>query len=183
MHLIYPSCRILHKSIAAIMFTILSISCQTPTNQEVAKIGPTGEARVSIEFDKVNFDRSEPIIVHVTFENPNEFPIKILKWFTPLEGIDRSLFSIMRNGKPVRYLGKLVKRAAPSDSDYLTINAGATISCQVNLSAYYDLAIPGNYDVTYEASTIRLYAKGGQEQQLPNQIGQLRSESKSIIIK
>lgn len=183
MYLIYPTYRILYKSIAAIMLTILSISCQTPKNQEVSKIGSTGEARVSIEFDKVNFDRSEPIIVRVTFENPNEFPIKILKWFTPLEGIDRSLFSIMRNGKPVRYLGRLVKRAALSDSDYLTINAGATISCQVNLSVYYDLAISGNYDVTYEASTFRLYAKGGHEQQLPDQISQLQSEMKSINIK
>jgi peptidyl-Lys metalloendopeptidase len=119
----------------------------------------------------------------VTFENPNEFPIKILKWFTPLEGIDRSLFIIMRNGKPVGYLGKLVKRPAPSDSDYLTINAGASMSWQVNLSSYYDLTVPGNYDVTYEASSLRLYAKGGNEQQQPDQISQLRSETKSIIIR
>jgi peptidyl-Lys metalloendopeptidase len=118
---------------------------------------PAG-AVVSLRADKADFDAAEDVTLHVTITNPGAASIRVLKWFTPLEGIEQPLFTVTRDGEPVTYLGIMVKRSAPTEQDYITLKTGESLTSYVNLSVYYDLSVSGNYKVRYDVTSIQLYA-------------------------
>jgi len=133
-------------------------------------------AIVNLSADKADFDTAEEVTLHVTITNPNEPSIRVLKWFTPLEGVERPLFTITRDGEPVTYLGVVVKRPAPTEQGYITLPAGESLTSDVNLSVYYDLSVSGNYEVRYNVTSIQLYAEQD------NHSGSLTSNTLGIFI-
>jgi peptidyl-Lys metalloendopeptidase len=82
--------------------------------------------------------------------NATAAPVQVLRWQTPLDGVDNNLFSVTRNGQPVAYTGRMVKRPAPTDTDYVELAPGQSIRVDVDLSAYYDMRQGGQYTVRYE---------------------------------
>jgi peptidyl-Lys metalloendopeptidase len=118
------------------------------------------DAQVSLSMDKSSFVASENVILHVTITNPLDHAIRILKWFTPIEGVKEPLFVITRDGKPVPYLGMFVKRAAPTEVNYFTLKAGESLIYDVDLATYYDFSVSGNYTVTYNTASMNMYADG-----------------------
>jgi peptidyl-Lys metalloendopeptidase len=130
-------------------------------------------AVASLSADKVLYKANEPITLHVTITNGNDFPLKVLKWFTPVEGVGGPLFTVTRDGKPVTYIGPMIKRLATTDKDYITLAAGESTSSDVILSDYYDLSVSGNYEVMYDVSSIQLYAEENTTQ--TNRTGRLTS--------
>jgi peptidyl-Lys metalloendopeptidase len=137
-------------------------------------------AVVSLTVDKVSFDETEDVILHVTITNPNSYSIRILKWFTPLGGVERSLFTVTRSGEPVPYMGRMIKRVAPTDKDYITLEAGESVTSDVNISDYYALSISDNYEVMYDVTSLQLYMEK-EIGQLNN--GRLTSKPLSMFIK
>jgi len=97
------------------------------------------------------FSPSAGVIVHVIMFNPTDHPIKILKWLVPSEDMDRSLFLVSREGEAVSYIGKLVKHSTPIEEDYITLEPGASLTSDIDLSRFYDLSVSGNYNVAYAA--------------------------------
>lgn len=140
---------------------------------------PAG-AVVSLSADKADFDQAEDVTLHVTITNPNDTSIRVLKWFTPLEGVEQPLFTVTRDGEPVTYLGIMVKRPAPTEQDYITLKAGESLTSYVNLSAYYDLSVSGNYKVRYDVTSIQLYAAEDNGQL--NKTGHLASNTLGMFI-
>jgi len=140
---------------------------------------PPMSAVVVLGVDRTSFDRTEDVILHVTITNPTGHSLRILKWFTPLDGVERSLFTVMRDGERVSYLGKMVKRAAPTDKDYITLRAGESMTTDVDLSEYYALSVSGNYDVKYDVTSIQLYAEN-EEGRFNN--GRLTSNALHLFI-
>ena len=116
-------------------------------------------AIVSLSVDKESFDGSDDVLVRVTITNPNNYPIRILKWFTPLYGIERSLFTVTRNGESVPYIGRMIKRAEPTEADYITLEAGGSVTADVNLSEYYELSSSDDYEVMYDVTSLQLYVE------------------------
>jgi peptidyl-Lys metalloendopeptidase len=123
-----------------------------------AQEAPTG-AVVSLSIDRPSFGAGDDVIVRVGIANPTGSSIRMLKWFTPLDGLERSLFTVSRNGEPVRYVGKMVKRAAPTEKDYVTLMAGESLTSTADLSANYDLSVSGVYTVKYKVASADVYAK------------------------
>jgi peptidyl-Lys metalloendopeptidase len=116
-------------------------------------------ADVTITFEKASFGSDESVPVTVSITNPNKGPIRILRWLTPVDGVEDDLFVVTANGKPVEYIGKHFKRAAPADKDYLILRAGETIDARVDLSGFYDLSQTGFYEVAFRADSFSLYSK------------------------
>ncbi|MEO6409190.1 MAG: M35 family metallo-endopeptidase [Burkholderiaceae bacterium] len=86
----------------------------------------------------------------VTLTNTTRHPIQLLKWQLPDDEIESALFRIKReDGSTVRYEGPIVKRAAPQAQDHVRIEAGATLSYTVELTASYDLSRSGRYSIEY----------------------------------
>ncbi|MBI3160913.1 MAG: S-layer homology domain-containing protein [Chloroflexi bacterium] len=118
-----------------------------------------------VKLEAANFAGNS--IVRVTITNPNTQPLRILKWMIPTDGTEAPLFTVTRNGKTVAYIGRLVKRVASTEADYILLAGGERIVRDVDLSAYYDLSAPGNYEVEYNASSPDLYA-GANTAQIAN---------------
>jgi hypothetical protein len=65
--------------------------------------GPTIDAAVSISADKAFFDAAEEVTLHVTITNPNADSIRVLKWFTPVEGVEEPIFSVRARWRQVLF--------------------------------------------------------------------------------
>lgn len=95
-----------------------------------------------------------------TIANDAAAPLHVLRWQTPLDGVDTDLFDVSVDGQPVRYIGRLVKRAAPQAADYIELKPGEARTVEVDLSAYYDMRKGGQYSVQYrrDAQAVALEA-------------------------
>ncbi|TDR45863.1 peptidyl-Lys metalloendopeptidase [Tahibacter aquaticus] len=84
-----------------------------------------------------------------SLSNTGTSTLHVLRWMTPLDGVSNNLFRVSQDGRAVAYTGRLVKRAAPTESDYLPLAPGQSISAEVDLTAYYDMRKGGQFGVTY----------------------------------
>ncbi len=100
------------------------------------------------------------IVVNVAVTNLTRHPIHLLRWQLPGDEVEAPLFRITRDGQPVAYTGPLLKRATPGAADRTLLEAGATLSYEVELTQAYDLARNGRYAVQYQG-------RGGQGQATP----------------
>ena len=90
-----------------------------------------------------------PVEILFYLSNNTDQPIEILPWATPLERpLTADVFVVTYNGETLPYVGRVVKRAAPSASDYITLQPGEKIESVVNLSQSYDMRSTGEYQIT-----------------------------------
>lgn len=90
----------------------------------------------------------EPVNIRYTLRNPGETPVRVLKIGTPLEGeFNSKMFRVEANGAEVPYIGRLVKRTPPTESDYLVIEPHAEATATLDLSKGYALSAIGRYNV------------------------------------
>jgi peptidyl-Lys metalloendopeptidase len=130
----------------------MSVAAQAASNGVVVSVAP----------EKSSLGKTDDVVVKVTFTNTSGSPQYVLKSHTPFDGVSGPLFEVTRDGSPVRYLGKLVKRAAPTAADYYLLKPGASYTARVELSALYDMATTGDYAVRYHAASPQLFADGVQ---------------------
>lgn len=98
--------------------------------------------------------RGQAVQVRFTLTNHTQEELRVLRWYTPLEGFAGDIFDVERDGEPVPYRGILAKRSVPQPEEYVTIAPGESVSAEVDLAAGYDLATPGDYDVQYRSPEI-----------------------------
>ena len=98
------------------------------------------------------------VLVDVVFTNVGESSIRMVNWFLPDGELDADMFLMSRNGEPVMYLGPVVKRAAPSAQDMITLAPGESISRSVDLASAYDLSRSGEYSIQYAVASTHLFA-------------------------
>ena len=123
---------------------------------------PKAEAVVTIAADQSLYAAQQDVIIHVTFSNPTGHSIRVLKWYTPVDGVEGPLFKVSLDGAPVAYTGPIYKRPAATGQDYITLKSGESITSDVSLGAYYDLAASGAYTVIYDVASWNLTdEKGG----------------------
>jgi len=85
--------------------------------------------------------------------------LKIPSWQLPNGKIDADVFEIYRGGKRIEYTGKMIKRAEPTEADFITLQPGETKRVTVNLGDAYDLSQGGQYDVKFKS-----YLQGARTQ-------------------
>lgn len=107
---------------------------------------------VTITPERAALGKRDDVIVTVTLTNTGAAPERILKARTPFGPVEFALFDITRDGQPVHYLGREVKRPVPRESDYLVLAPGQTLSARVELSGSYDMAATGAYAVRYRSA-------------------------------
>lgn len=109
---------------------------------------------INLEVAKKKIKRNDGVILQTTFTNTTKKPIQLLKWNTPLEGeFLANIFDVKQaNGRPATYIGKLVKRHPPTESDYVTLVAGESISASLDLSDAYAISDIGHYSAQYRVN-------------------------------
>lgn len=133
----------------AFVFSLLSVQAFAAKNA----------ADVTVTFEKGSFAVDESVLVRVTISNPNKGSIRLLRWLTPVDGVDDDLFEVMIDGLPAEYIGKHFKRSAPTDKDYIILRGGESIDTTVDLAGFYDLSRSGYYSVNYRAASYNLTTK------------------------
>jgi peptidyl-Lys metalloendopeptidase len=123
---------------------------------------PKGEAVVTIAADHNVYAAQQDVLIHVTFFNPTNHSIRILKWYTPVDGVEAPIFQVSVDGAPVAYTGALYKRPAATGQDYITLKAGESLTSDVSLGMTYDLSASGAYTVIYDVT-----AAGLTDEKLP----------------
>ena len=141
----------------ALLFALLAALLIT----SVAGAAPKDGAVVSLSVDQGDFASTQDVLVTVTVSNPTRHTVRVLKWFTPAEGVEEPLFAVMRDGQAVSYTGPLYKRPAATGQDYISLQAGESISATVNLGEYYDLSQSGVYEVFYAVAADNLFYEKG----------------------
>lgn len=176
--------RVMQLAVGAAVLA-MSMAAQAANNNGVV---------VSVAPEKTSMGKTDDVVVKVTFTNTSGSPQYVLKSHTPFEGVSAPVFEVTRDGQPVRYMGKIVKRAAPTAADYYLLKPGASYSVKVELSALYDMATTGDYAVRYHAASPQLFADGGlgahvtalsgggSAQDGGKQIGELQSDAASMWI-
>jgi peptidyl-Lys metalloendopeptidase len=124
-----------------------------------AGAAPQPDVVVTIAVDQEAFAANQNVVVHVTMTNASSHPAKILKWYTPVDGVEGPLFAVSHAGEPVTYLGALYKRPEPKFNDYIHLKAGESVTSDVDLGTYYDLSATGGYAVRYDVTSADLYSE------------------------
>ncbi|MEA2559750.1 MAG: hypothetical protein QOH06_1254 [Acidobacteriota bacterium] len=140
---------------------LLLAACTVPS-------GPAGSAASGGEAPfqfrlavRETYSAGEPVTIGFFLENLSAEPLRILTWYTPLEGIKGSIFRVTRDGQEVPYQGPMVKRGDPGQGDYVLVPPGAPVSAEVDLARGWDLSVPGTYRVDFEGR-IHDVAKEGE---------------------
>lgn len=141
-----------------------------------AQAGNNGVA-VSVVPEKASLGKSDDVVVKVTFTNTSGSPQYVLKSHTPFEEVEAPMFEITRDGKPVRYLGAIAKRAAPTAADYFLLKPGASYSVKVELSSLYDMGTTGDYAIRYHAASPQMFGNANGKD-----AGELKSEAATVWI-
>jgi len=116
---------------------------------------------ISVKAERATLGKSDEVAVVVTMTNSSAATVYLLKWQTPFGTTEAPLFDITRDGQPVRYLGRMVKRAAPTPADYIALAPGASRSVRVELSALYQMGVTGAYSIRYRDAVLQLFARPG----------------------
>lgn len=110
---------------------------------------------VSLQTDKQSYVAADQQRLAFNMANASDRDITVLKWRTPLEGFKSNMFAVEVDGRPVPYLGRVYKRGAPTEDDYITIPANGDVTETVDLSEAYDIARSGIYSITYRSDRVQ----------------------------
>lgn len=112
---------------------------------------------VNLTTPQTEYSASQDVIIAVTYSNPTKHSLRILKWFTPANGLEEPVFTVKVDGEEAPYIGALYKRPAATGSDYITLKSGKSVTYSVNLGMFYDLSRTGQYDIYYYATSYYLF--------------------------
>ena len=112
-----------------------------------------GPIKATLELEQAEYKQSERVMVKLKLTNTSSKPIGVLRYKMPNgEGDwEDDLFKVTREGQPVAYKGRHVKRAAPTKADYKMVKPGQHIVVRADLADGYDFGESGNYVVSYNA--------------------------------
>jgi len=141
---------------ACILFLAVAAWALPPTED-----GGRARLFVDLQAAQSQFRSDQPLLLTWSLTNESDQPLYVLRWFTPVDGIEANIFAVTRDGQPVAYVGKLIKRPAPGPEDFLKLEPGESLTVQVDISAAYDLTVKGNYAVRFRGE--RLVVKESPE--------------------
>jgi hypothetical protein len=131
---------------------------------------PTGESQpvdnlstgVKLEAElqvPASLPNGDVVKLNFSLANHSDRPVYLLKWFTPLEGIGGDIFRVRRDGQLVPYQGILASRSDPAPDAYVFLEAGETVSAEVDLAKAYDFSQDGTYTITFISPRISYLAE------------------------
>ena len=116
--------------------------------------------------------KGRPIIINFRLDNTSNRDLRVLSWYTPLEGIQGKIFRVVCDGKELLYEGPMVKRGNPGKDDYVEIGSNNSVSSQVDLSEAYTFPECNECLVEFKG---KIYDVAESDESLPKQNGEFKS--------
>lgn len=85
--------------------------------------------------------------IAVTVTNNGSQIARVPTYQLPLKSLDNGILDVSRDGTPVNYTGRLVKRGLPKAADFTILKPGQSVQGEVDLAGAYDLSTSGNYTI------------------------------------
>lgn len=127
---------------------------------------PESGAVVTLSMAQTSFNAKDPVTVRVTIANPTQRAVRILRWFTPADGVEEPVFAVTRDGvSSVAFTGPHYKRPDITAADYVVLKPGSSQSWDVDLATLYDFSVSGNYTIRYEAASANLHSEAANVKQ------------------
>jgi hypothetical protein len=127
---------------------------------------PSGADLEAVLQAPASLPEGESVEVRFILINRSETGLYVLKWYTPLEGLQGDIFRVTRDGEPIPYNGRLVLRGDPTGDDYVHLDPGESVSATVDLATVgengapaYDFSRPGCYTIAFISPRISHVAK------------------------
>jgi heat shock protein HslJ len=141
--------------------TLAFVAATTVSEEPAKSITPEPqESDLTAQVDvPTSLDSGETVKAVFTLTNTSSDGFYVLKWFTPLEGIAGDIFRVERDGAELPYRGKMVKRGPPISEDYVWLEAGESVSAEVDLAEGYDFSQAGQYTIQFRSPQISQVAK------------------------
>lgn len=137
------------RAIFAVALASLSFASVATPNKLSVNLSIADRATVS----------DQEVMIDVVFVNNGSTPLSIPKWFVPDGELEGDLFLLSRNGQQVPYLGPIIKRAAPTAQDMITLAPGESITRSVDIAGMYDLSASGEYKMQYGVASAQLFGR------------------------
>jgi hypothetical protein len=188
-------------TLTAIGLVLPMVSCQAETAEPTAVIQeeldeaplaptrpPTGDQpsssglRARLEAQP-SLSLGDPVKVQFSLLNETESNLYILNWFTPLEGLGGDIFRVTLDGQRIHYQGPMASRGDPTPEAYTLIEAGGTVSAEVDLSLAYDFSRPGDYMIEFVAPKLSHIA--GSEEEMArstDELGPVDIPSNQVVV-
>ncbi|WP_133510056.1 M35 family metallo-endopeptidase [Candidatus Thiosymbion oneisti] len=115
-------------------------------------VAATGSLQASLAVYKSSHHAYDALILEFSLTNHGSEPVQVLPWNTPLEEEFKApIFKVKKSGQAIEYIGRMVKRPAPTADDYITIEPGEVVSAMLDLAEGYAIYDVGSYLITYDA--------------------------------
>ncbi len=131
---------------------------------QILVFGPQESALLATVDAQESLPTGAVVNMRFTLANSSSEGLFVLKWFTPLEGLAGDIFRVQQDGVELPYRGKLVKRGPPVSEDYVWLDAGGSISAEVDLAEGYDFSQAGQYTLQFRSPRLSHIAKKAEEQ-------------------
>ncbi|WP_206483050.1 hypothetical protein [Thalassotalea sp. G2M2-11] len=129
-----------------ILSFITFIAMSTPTHRYL-------QCEIFAEHHQQN---SHGIMLTYKVTNTSAQSLKLLSWYTPLEGFMSNLFEITDSqGKQLAYQGPMFKRVQPLEEDFIVIEANNSRSITLNLLDAYSLTA-GHYQISLRPKVMQI---------------------------
>ena len=103
--------------------------------------------------------RAQNVEVTLQYNNTRSSTLFLYNWLLPQQTLDDPIFRVTRNGKPVQYVGKLIKRRAPTADDVISLAPGKIIKSLVDLSTAYNMSESDSYTIEFNMDVDRILFK------------------------
>src|SRR6185295_2517727 len=101
-------------------------------------------------FSESKYSSDQPVRTTFRLTNLSQDTMRVLKWFTPLEGLWSDCLLVIRDGQRVTYDGPLAKRGTPTAEDFVTLAPGESVDQEIAVHEAYQVSVPGTYSLSVE---------------------------------
>src|SRR6185436_3148403 len=131
--------------------------------------------KARLDIDKTWLGPTDDLVAKVTITNDTQATVLVPQWQVPGRILEADLFEVTQDGRPAPYVGRIVKRPAPSPSDFIRLAPGHSIQGQTELSRHYDLLDGGEYLISF-----RMDLGAGQHDALRRPTDEVYSEAVAV---
>lgn len=107
-----------------------------------------------------SYAAGSPVRIRFVLSNLSDRQLFVLRWNTPIEGIEGNIFRVTHDGIEVAYRGPQIKRGEPAREDYIRIGPHESVSGVVDLAAAYDVGSAGTYGVAFAGRLLDVTRNG-----------------------
>lgn len=124
-----------------------------------------------------------PVQIRFALTNPEDGPVWVLTWNTPLEQWMGTVFTVTGpGGEEIPYQGPMAKRGEPAREDYVEIAPGGTAEATVDLAQVYEFKNPGRYRLQVTGDLFDVTRDGDDLPRSPDLFGPAALRCNEILL-